>query len=74
MAIGQCGLFLTKHGLKAEEALDTAGAARDLAQSGDRSTAVIAAREAANLYGLSILAPDIQDDPTNYTTFVVVGR
>jgi prephenate dehydratase len=74
MALGQCRLFLGKHGLKAVEALDTAGAARDLAQSGERTVAVIAAREAARLYGLSVLAPDIQDDPTNYTTFVVVGR
>jgi prephenate dehydratase len=74
MAIGQCRIFLNKHGLKAVEALDTAGAAQDLAASGERTVAVIAAREAANLYGLNILAPDIQDDPTNYTTFVVAGR
>jgi prephenate dehydratase len=74
MAIGQCRLFLDKHDFDAVEALDTAGAARDLAQSGERTVAVIAPREAANLYGLNILAADIQDDPTNYTTFVVVGR
>ena len=74
MAIGQCRLFLNRHGLKAVDALDTAGAARDLAETRERSVAVIAAREAANLYGLNILAPDIQDDPTNYTSFVVVAR
>jgi prephenate dehydratase len=74
MAIGQCRVFLNEHGLKAVDALDTAGAARDLARSGERTVAVIAARAAADLYGLHILAPDIQDDPTNYTSFVVVGR
>jgi prephenate dehydratase len=74
MAIGQCRIFLDENNLKAVEALDTAGAARDLAASGDRTIAVIAARAAADLYGLQIIAPDIQDDPTNFTSFVVVAK
>jgi prephenate dehydratase len=74
MAIGQCLKFLREHDLKAVDALDTAGAARDLAASGERDVAVIAARAAAKLYGLNIVAQDIQDDPSNFTTFVVVAR
>ena len=74
MAIGQCRIFIDKYRLAPVEALDTAGAARDLAASRERTVGVIAAREAANLYGLHILASDIQDDPTNYTSFVVVAR
>ncbi len=73
MAIGQCLKFLREHDLKAVDALDTAGAARDLAESRERDVAVIAARAAAKLYGLEIIAPDIQDDPTNFTSFVVVA-
>lgn len=74
MALAQCRRFLDEHGLKAVEAFDTAGAARDLAASGDRTAAVIAARAAATLYGLEILAADIHDDPTNATSFIVVAR
>lgn len=74
MALGQCRRFLGGLNARAEEAFDTAGAARDLAASGDRTRAVIAARAAAALYGLEILAPDIQDDPSNWTRFIVVSR
>jgi prephenate dehydratase len=73
MAIGQCLKFLKAHNLPGIAALDTAGAAQDLARSRDRSIGVIAARAAAALYGLEILAPDIQDDPSNFTRFVVVA-
>jgi prephenate dehydratase len=74
MALGQCRRFLADLPARVEEAFDTAGAARDLAASGDRTRAVIAARAAAELYGLHILAPDIQDDPSNWTRFVVLAR
>jgi prephenate dehydratase len=73
MALGQCRIFLERLGAPIEDAFDTAGAARDLAQSGERTRGVIAARAAAELYGLDILAPDIQDDPSNWTRFVVVS-
>ena len=74
MALGQCRRFLSTLGARVEEAFDTAGAARDLAASGGRRRGVIAPRAAAELYGLEILAPDIQDDPSNWTRFVVLSR
>jgi prephenate dehydratase len=74
MALGQCRRFLERLGAREEEAFDTAGAARDLASSGDRTRAVIAARAAAELYGLRILAPDIQDDPSNWTRFLLLAK
>lgn len=73
MALGQCRIFLERLGVREEEAFDTAGAARDLAASRDRRRAVIAARAAAALYGLTILAPDIQDDPSNWTRFLFLA-
>jgi prephenate dehydratase len=74
MALGQCRRFLVGLGAREEEAFDTAGAARDLSASSDRKRAVIAARAAAELYGLTILAPDIQDDPSNWTRFLFLAR
>jgi prephenate dehydratase len=74
MALGQCARFLMDLATPLETAFDTAGAARDLAESGDRQRGVIAARRAAELNGLEILAEDIQDDPNNWTRFAIVKR
>ena len=52
----------------------TADAARLLAESPDPHTAAIAPRRSAEVYGLDILAEDIEDHPENATRFVVVGR
>lgn len=55
--------------------VDTAKAAEDLA-SGQlpETTAVIASRRAAEMYGLEILEESIQDLKFNYTVFVVAKR
>ncbi|MDU6140470.1 prephenate dehydratase domain-containing protein, partial [Bradyrhizobium sp.] len=48
--------------------------ARDVSQRGDRSVAAIASRLAAEIYGLEILAEDIEDEAHNTTRFVVLAR
>ncbi|MEM8553141.1 MAG: prephenate dehydratase domain-containing protein, partial [Pseudomonadota bacterium] len=53
---------------------DTAGAARRIAEAADRSQAAIASRLAAEIYGLDILASDIEDEEHNTTRFVVMAR
>jgi len=73
VALAQCTRFLTAHPhLRATPAWDTAGAARDLASSGDPTIAAIASRDAARIYGLEILATDIEDQSDNRTRFVIV--
>jgi prephenate dehydratase len=72
MALKQCGRFLRNHGLREEPGYDTAGAARTLAEQGDRRRAAAAARPAAALYGLHILAEDIEDAPDNTTRFLLL--
>jgi prephenate dehydratase len=74
MALKQCRQFLSAHGLVGEPAFDTAGAAEDLALSGDRQRAAVASRAAAELYGLEILRQDIEDAPENATRFAVLKR
>lgn len=74
VALGQCHGFLRQHGLKPEPVFDTAGAARDLSQSDEDHYAAVASRAAAELYGLSILAENIEDDPSNRTRFAIVAR
>jgi prephenate dehydratase len=74
MALAQCTRTLKRLGVSPEPAFDTAGAARDLVRSGDRTRAAVASRTAAHLYGLTILRENVEDRPDNVTRFVVVAR
>lgn len=53
---------------------DTAVAAQDVAKSCDPQSAAIASRSAAALYGLKIINENIEDDPRNYTRFMIVQQ
>jgi prephenate dehydratase len=74
MALGQCRNFLRKIGVKTMVAADTAGAAREVAERGDKARAAIASTLAAEIYGLDILAPDIEDESHSTTRFLVLSR
>ena len=73
-ALGQCRRIIRERGFKPIVAADTAGAARLIAERGDRSVAAIASRLAAQIYGLDILAEDVEDEAHNTTRFVVLSR
>ncbi len=73
-ALGQCRKILRKHGLTAHVAGDTAGAARQVAEWGDVTRAALAPKLAAELYGLNILAENVDDEAHNTTRFVVLSR
>ena len=73
MALGQCRAFLRQHGIEARTSADTAGAAREVSESDDRTLAAIAPRLAAEVYGLNILAEDIEDAAHNTTRFVIMA-
>ena len=72
-ALGQCRRLTAEMGLEAVVAVDTAGAAAALARSGDRTTAVIASRDAGEIYGLEVLRADIEDEDHNTTRFVIMS-
>ncbi|GAB4498671.1 MAG: prephenate dehydratase [Anaerolineales bacterium] len=73
-ALGQCAAYLRNHGIKAEQAYDTAGSVKMLMESGAKDVAAIASRRAAELYGMQILEEGIEDNAENYTRFLAVGR
>ena len=73
-ALGQCRRIIRKLGIKPIVAADTAGSARTVAQRGDKSCAAIASKLAADIYGLDILAEDVEDETHNTTRFVVLAR
>lgn len=73
-ALGQCRKIIRANGWKPVVAGDTAGAAKLVAQLGDRSMAALAPRLASELYGLDILAENVEDSENNVTRFVVLSR
>jgi prephenate dehydratase len=73
-ALGQCRKYIRRNGWKPMVAGDTAGAAKLVAETGDRTMAALAPRLAADLYGLEILEENVEDTDTNVTRFVVLSR
>ncbi len=73
MALQQCHNFLDGHpAWKLVESEDTALSARHIAEKKLTATAAIASERAATLYGLEIIAPDINTIKNNYTRFMVI--
>ncbi|ODT89300.1 prephenate dehydratase [Phenylobacterium sp. SCN 70-31] len=72
IALGQCRKTLRRMGLKTEAAGDTAGAAKALAERPDPTRAAVSPALAAEIYGLEILARDIEDEHHNTTRFLVM--
>lgn len=70
----QCERYLDAHwGWRRVPTLDTAGSAKQVAESGDRTAAAICSRRAAQIYGLHILAEGVNYNAMNHTRFVVVS-
>jgi prephenate dehydratase len=72
-ALGQCRRKLIELGLKPVPEADTAGSARIVSEAKDTSIAAIASSLAAEIYGLDVLAADIEDEMHNTTRFVVLS-
>ncbi len=70
----QSSQFLARHGIRGHAAADSAGAAAELAAGGPRHQGVLASALAAEIYGLDVLASDIEDHGHNTTRFVIMGR
>ncbi len=71
--LGQCRAFLNQHGIKGVVGVDTAGSARAIAEQADQSVAALASAFAGEIYGLDVLASDIEDSDHNTTRFLVMA-
>lgn len=75
VALAQCRKFFADHTyIQAVPFYDTAGSVKQVVEKKDRHLAGIASEEAAVQYGGEILASGIEDNPENYTRFLLVKR
>ena len=72
-ALAQCEEFLSSMRIEPVPVHDTAGAARVIAERGDREHAAIASVEAGTSLGLTVLAEHVQTHPDNFTKFGAIG-
>src|SRR5665213_4508250 len=72
-ALGQCRNFMRQHGLTPVVAVDTAGAAAELAERRDAGVAAIASELAGKMYGLVSLAANIEDAEHNMSRVLVLS-
>jgi prephenate dehydratase len=73
-ALGQCRRFIRQQGFAAIIAGDTAGAARQVAEAADLTRGALAPQLAASIYGLDVLAENVEDEDHNTTRFVILAK
>jgi prephenate dehydratase len=72
-ALDQCEANLARLGLERVVEADTAGSARLLLERNDRQAAALASYRAAEVYHLDILGVNMEDNPANFTRFLVLA-
>jgi prephenate dehydratase len=72
-ALAQCERYLKRMNIQAVPSYDTAGSAKLVSENPEPETGAIASELAGELYGLDVLAREIEDVVFNYTRFFVLG-
>ena len=73
-ALSQSAKYIKKNNLNENVRADTAGSAKYVSETNDKTKAAIASNLSANIYGLEILKDKIQDDENNVTRFLIMGK
>ena len=73
-ALGQSSIFIKKNNLTEQVRADTAGSAKYVSETNDKTKSAIASDLSANIYNLEILKKDIQDNKENFTRFLLLGK
>lgn len=73
-ALGQCAAYIRRHGFREIQAVNTAVAAKQVAEMGRHDIAAIGSDEAATKYGLKKLEAHINESSSNTTRFAVFSR
>ena len=73
-ALGQCQAFLKHLGCELIPTYDTAGSVKMIKEKGIIDGGAIASTRAAEIYGMKIIAKEIEDNPNNFTRFFVLAK
>ena len=70
----QCSNFIKKNNFIENVRADTAGSAKYISENNNKNEAAIASKQSAKIYNLDILASNIEDEKSNVTRFMLMGR
>ena len=73
-ALGQCQAFLKHLDCEIIPTYDTAGSVKMIKEKGITDGGAIASTRAAEIYGMDIIAREIEDNPNNFTRFFVLSK
>ena len=73
-ALSQSSNFIRKNNLIENVRADTAGSAKYISDTNDKTKAAIASKLSAEIYNLEILKEEIQDEKNNFTRFLLMGK
>lgn len=73
-ALSQCSNYIKQNNIKPVSQIDTAKSCMDVISKQDKTIAVIASQKAAAIYGMRILASNIENDNNNTTRFLIMGK
>ena len=73
-ALSQSSSFIKQHNLNENVRADTAGSAKYIFNSNDKTKAAIASELSAEIYNLKIIKKNIQNEKNNVTRFLLMGK
>jgi chorismate mutase/prephenate dehydratase len=73
-ALAQCRNFLKHLDCELIPTYDTAGSVKMIKKSGMADSAAIASARAAEIYGMKVIAQEIEDNPNNFTRFFILSK
>lgn len=73
-ALGQCREFIEKHKMKTVPTYDTAGSVKIIKEINKPNIACIASKRASEIYQVPIIKEGIEDNPNNFTRFLILSK
>ena len=73
-ALGQCRKFIQEHGFKTVPTYDTAGSVKIIKDMNENNVASIASKRSSEIFQVPVIKKGIEDNPNNYTRFLILSK